>query len=74
MRLKQKSVRLRSSVLINAIAYRIPLPVAEVILYESGSSYPVCPRCNLSMEREYVSFCDRCGQHLTWERFDFRNQ
>ena len=38
---------------------------AETQLY----SFPVCPRCQLTMEREYQSYCDRCGQALDWKGF-----
>ena len=27
---------------------------------------PVCPRCKTTMEREYMAYCDRCGQCLDW--------
>jgi len=51
-------------------AYRSPMPVKEILLLPSGDSYPICPRCNLSMCREYVLFCDRCGQKLDWQMYD----
>ena len=50
----------------DAITYRIPLPVTKVIAFTS-TTYPVCPRCDLSLDREYMSFCDRCGQRLNWD-------
>lgn len=49
----------------DAVSYRVPLLVTKVIAY-SNTTYPVCPRCTVSLEREYVSFCDRCGQKLNW--------
>ena len=55
---------------ISAILYRIPLPVTKVLILLHGDSYPICPRCNCTVDREYVSYCDRCGQHLNWELFD----
>lgn len=51
---------------MEAITYRIPLPVTKVIVLTS-TTYPVCPRCTLSLDREYMSFCDRCGQRLNWD-------
>ena len=33
-------------------------------------NYPVCPRCKLTLDREYQRFCDRCGQRLDWSRYD----
>ena len=56
-------------ILADAVSYRIPLPVTKVIVY-SKTSYPICPRCTVSLEREYVSFCDRCGQKLNWDLFE----
>ena len=51
----------------DAISYRIPLPVTEAVeLGKMGSYFPVCPRCSHSMEREYIAFCNRCGQRLGW--------
>ena len=49
-----------------AVSYRIPRPVTKVIAY-SKTSYPICPRCAVSLEREYMAFCDRCGQKLNWD-------
>ena len=53
----------------DAVSYRIPLPVTKVIAY-SNTTYPVCPRCAVSLEREYMAFCDRCGQKLNWDLFE----
>lgn len=55
-------------------AYRQPMPVREYVLYQGAfgkaSVFFLCPRCNLTMEREYQSFCDRCGQCLNWKRIE----
>lgn len=48
------------------LCYRKPAQVKEWI--ETGrSTYPVCPRCGIMLEREYVRFCDNCGQKLEWK-------
>ena len=52
-------------------AYRVPLPVTEMRTFPNGSSYPVCPRCASTMDREYMCFCDRCGQKLSWSFITF---
>lgn len=53
------------------LSYRIGLQVTKVIhLPHSGYSYPLCPRCHCSLEREYMRFCDRCGQRLMWDHLD----
>ena len=54
----------------DAVSYRIPLHVTKVIAY-SNTTYPVCPRCAVSLDREYMSFCDRCGQKLNWDLFGY---
>ena len=48
--------------------YRMKMPVTEVILFPDGNSYYVCPRCHITMEREFMNFCDRCAQHLDWKK------
>lgn len=42
------------------------MSVVEVRLFQSGAAYPMCPRCRVTLEREYQNFCDRCGQKLKW--------
>ncbi len=51
------------------LSYRRPLTVVERARLCS-SYYAVCPRCGITLERDYMSFCDRCGQHLDWNMFD----
>lgn len=34
------------------------------------TGYCVCPGCKCTFEREYQSFCDRCGQKLAWNLFN----
>lgn len=33
------------------------------------TSYPVCPNCGLTLEREFQNYCDRCGQKLDWRNY-----
>lgn len=51
-------------------SYRVAMRVAEVMVCKSAfmgeTGYYVCPRCHITLEREFMSFCDRCGQHLDW--------
>ncbi len=54
---------------MDAVAYRVPLPVTKVIAH-TNTTYPICPRCDLSIDREYMSFCDCCGQRLHWGLFE----
>jgi predicted amidophosphoribosyltransferase len=53
------------------LRFRQPMAVREVLAFRTGDSYPVCPQCGITMEREYQHFCDRCGQRLDWA--DFRH-
>lgn len=52
------------------ILYRFPAPVTQLCQYHGGDVYPVCPRCRLTLAREYQSYCDRCGQALDWTDYD----
>lgn len=73
MPLKQLITKPRESFRLAAYTYRIPLPVKEMRVFASGDSYPVCPRCDRTIEREYMCFCDRCGQRLAWKFLDLAN-
>lgn len=55
--------------MFHALSYRLPIPVVEVVVFRNGDSYCVCPRCDSLLDREYIKFCDRCGQCLAWELF-----
>ena len=53
------------------LSFRRPMAVTEVVLFARHSfPYPRCPRCRRTIEREYMSFCDRCGQKLDWMDFE----
>lgn len=56
-----------------ALAFRAPMRVSAVRSIRSPSlltSFPICPRCQRTLDREYQSFCDRCGQALDWKHFN----
>ena len=60
-----------SSVLEN-ISYRTPrmvkhLRVLPEICGETG--FYVCPRCDISLDREFMSYCNNCGQKLDWRNY-----
>ena len=59
----------RLGFLAEAVSYRVPRRVKEVIFFGDSGFYPICPRCQRSIEREYMSYCNRCGQRLSWYRF-----
>ena len=54
----------------DAMSYRLPLSIKEKYVLANHDSYPICPRCNISLDREYVQYCDRCGQHLDWRDYN----
>lgn len=53
-----------------AVSYRTPLAVTDILRLPNGWDFPVCPRCKITLEREYQHFCDRCGQCLDWNNYD----
>ena len=54
------------SLLTTLSSYRLQMPVTEVMVFPDGNGYYICPRCRITMDREFMSFCDRCGQRLGW--------
>ena len=50
------------------IQYRIAMLVTETRAL-AGYKYCVCPRCGATLDREYMEYCDRCGQRLAWKLF-----
>ena len=55
------------------INYRIPMQVTAIRCFKLGIgfvSFPVCPQCKTTLEREYQTYCDRCGQRLDWNSLD----
>ena len=53
---------------VTAESYRIPMPVIHFKQYRD-TRYYICPRCNITMEREFMAYCDRCGQCLNWKQY-----
>lgn len=55
------------------LQYRRPVSVKKIYCYYGSSglnSFPICPTCDIPMEREYQNYCDRCGQCLNWSDFE----
>ena len=51
-----------------AESYRTPMPVTHFSMHQN-TAYYICPRCQITMEREFMAYCDRCGQCLTWRGY-----
>ena len=73
MKLTQNKTRFHSAIFWNFLtifsSYRLQMPVAEVMGFPDGNGYYVCPRYHITVEREFMSCCDRCGQHLDWKGY-----
>lgn len=52
-----------------AESYRVPMAVTQLRVY-SWKLYYICPRCGITLEREFMAYCDRCGQCLDWEYYE----
>lgn len=46
--------------------YRKQMPVKKYKVLGNSGLFPVCPRCECTIERDYQAYCDRCGQCLKW--------
>lgn len=60
------------SMLMILCSYRTPMKIIEskkFPVYKDTSIYYVCPRCKITLEREFMNFCDRCGQCLDWKGY-----
>lgn len=53
-----------------AYTYRTPMLILDTAIYVSGDVYAKCPRCRVPLERDFQSYCDRCGQALDWSMWD----
>lgn len=53
-----------------AWTFRVPMTVTQLRWFRMDGTYPVCPRCSSSLEREYQCYCDRCGQRLGWQDYE----
>ncbi len=53
----------------DAISYRLPMTVTELIIRWNRDSHFLCPRCGITLEREFTAYCDRCGQCLNWKQY-----
>ena len=59
--------------LVRLLSFRLPMRVSEYMILPDniqGTAYYVCPRCHITLEREFQAFCDRCGQRLDWDHYE----
>lgn len=48
-------------------SFRLAMTVTHILRFPNGSGYPLCPRCGISLEREFMRYCSCCGQCLGWK-------
>ena len=66
---KERLDRGLSQLILTALSYRFKMRVTEMMVFDHDGGYYVCPRCKVTMEREFQSYCDRCGQALDWKGY-----
>lgn len=59
----------RDQQFFSEVYYRIEIPVRQRVYYANVSAYPLCPRCGRSLNREFMHFCNLCGQKLGWDEY-----
>ena len=62
---QEYSSRFALSLCYILLGYRAKLQIREAIYLRDGAYY-LCPRCRISLDRDFQVYCDRCGQHLDW--------
>ena len=62
------STALLEKTVTTAESYRTPMQVTKLRKFRT-TAYYICPRCNITIEREFMSYCDRCGQCLGWKQY-----
>ena len=58
--------------LTQELVFRVPMVVTQcrgrhTVL--GFATYPICPHCQITLEREYQAYCDRCGRRLRWKEY-----
>lgn len=49
-----------------AVSYRVEMRISKVMRFPGGYGAYVCPRCSVTLDKDFQAFCDRCGQKLNW--------
>ena len=69
MTLDKRKKRQTKQQALDFLSYRLPMLVTELLVYSNNDSYYVCPRCHSTLDRDFLAFCDRCGQCLNWKLY-----
>ena len=54
------------------MTYRVPMMVKDMVSFyhfPEDDVYYCCPRCQELLPREFMAYCDRCGQCLDWREY-----
>ena len=54
------------------MTYRAPMMVKDMVAFyhfPEDDVYYRCPRCQQLLAREFMAYCDRCGQCLDWSEY-----
>ena len=54
------------------MTYRVPMMVKDLVAFyhfPEDDVYYRCPRCQQLLAREFMAYCDRCGQCLDWSEY-----
>ena len=54
------------------MTYRTPMMVIDIVSFyhfPEDDVYYRCPRCQELLPREFMAYCDRCGQCLDWREY-----
>ena len=54
------------------LSYRLPMKVKELFViprWPMDDAFYRCPRCQRLLEREFMAYCDYCGQCLDWNGY-----
>ena len=62
------STILKERLSATADSYRTSMEVTHLRKYRA-TAYYICPRCSITLEREFMAYCDRCGQRLGWKHY-----
>lgn len=54
------------------MTYRVPMVVKDKVAFyhfPENHIYYRCPRCQILLARDFMAYCDRCGQCLDWSEY-----
>lgn len=70
---KSKALPEDIGILKEMASFQIPMKVNEMVRLQTYAHqydlYYICPRCKISLERDFMSCCGRCGQKLDWKDY-----